>query len=452
VMPDAFLRIRSVVSANLVLLALALATSVALGAIATRSPPAAVASLVILTATLIALTRPVALFALGIVLLAIEPAQIFGVGSIAGRAETYKLILYACTIPLLIGRGVERRKCAPLVGYGVVILLTELFGTPLAGLTTGQTAASLATLSLGWLVFAIKWNWQRDQRLLKVLAWMPILSVLFGALLQIAGILPLFRHTSPPRLEGATIAAWLGTFGVCGVIACIVMQRRGQWKWAVRVGLANVVIVGGTLTRGAVLALAIIVAPSLARFIQRQLSTRGAVGVVKLAIALVVAICGGAVLVSGLRERNEDATVLIAGQGSHEIASGRFRAWQFAYEQAKVNLAFGRGVGAGPIVGKSPGSPVGFTAQHNEYVRMLLEVGIVGSAILLTAMATTLVSLIRRAPWEIRADLAAAGFAFAVYSVTENTLSASPIAFAFLLVFGIAGSKTSTSRLVARQT
>ena len=82
---------------------------------------------------------------------------------------------------------------------------------------------------------------------------------------------------------------------------------------------------------------------------------------------------------------------------------------------------------------------------------MLLEVGIVGGVILLMIMATAMISLIRRAPWQVRADLAAAGVAFAMYAITENALSATPLAVAFLLVFSIAGSRTS-SRSPIRET
>lgn len=72
---------------------------------------------------------------------------------------------------------------------------------------------------------------------------------------------------------------------------------------------------------------------------------------------------------------------------------------------------------------------------------MLLEVGFIGGVILLMTMIITLASAIRRAPLPVRADLAAAGVALGLYSITENTLSATPLAVAFLLVFGIATSR-----------
>ncbi len=421
--------------------------SLAIGAMAAKSPIEAVGLLVVCAAIATALTRPALLFAAGITLLAIEPTLIFGANSTAGRPETFKLVLYACALPLLLSRGIDRRKCAPLVAYGVVAVVTELLATPLPGLTNTQAADSLATLCLGWLVFAINWDWRRDRQLLKIFAWVPILSVLIGLALQAAGVLSLFRGSTPPRLEGATIAAWLGALSLYSVIACLALYRRGQWRWAKGLGFMNVIILGASLSRGAVLALVIVAVPVLVRFTRHQLSAKGVAGPVKLALAGAVATVGVAVLASGLIERDEHATTYDAARYTvkHEIASGRLQAWAFTYKQATVNLAFGRGIGAGPLVVKIPGSPQGFTAQHNEYIHMLLEEGFVGGVILLMTITLTLCSSIRRAPPRVRADLGAAGIAFAVFSVTENTLSAAPLAVAFLLVFGIACSRASSS-------
>ena len=450
--PHLYIKAKGLVSADFLLFGFAAIASLAIGAIVARSPIEAVALLVVCIAITIALTRPALLFAAGIILLAIEPTKIWGATTTAGRPETFKLVLYACALPLLLSRGIDRRKCAPLYAYAVVAVLTEMLGTPLPGLTKTQTAASLATLGLGWLVFAIKWDWRRDQRLLKIFAWVPSLSVILGVALQAAGTLLLFRNSTPPRLEGATISAWLAALGLYSTIACLMLYRRERWPWARWLGFVNIAILGATLTRGAVLALIIVAIPSVVRFTRLQLSAKGSSGLVKLAIAATIATAGAAILVSGLIERNENASSYDAARGvvTHEIASGRFQAWAFVYHQAKINLAFGRGIGAGPIVGNLPGSPEGFKAQHNEYLRMLLEDGIVGGVILLLAIITTLFSVIRRAPFPVRADLAAAGLAFAVLSVTENTLTAAPLAVAFLLVLGIASSRASLSPATAR--
>ena len=446
------IRLRRTRSANSLLIVFAIVVSLMVGVLAAKSPAAAILLLVACAGTVVALSRPVLLLAAGVIFLAVEPARFVGADSIVGRPEVYKIILYVCILVFVFSRGLVWRRCAPLVAYALAAILTEFFGTRLAGLTAAQTADSLATLCLGWLVFAINWDWRRDHNLLKVLAWTPIVSVLLGLALQVVGVVSLFTGDSTPRLAGATIAAWLGTISFCAIMACLVLYRRERWTLARWVGVINVIILGGTLTRGAVLALSISIIPLMTRFIRRQLLVRGTSGVVKLVVVTAIFLGGVAVLLPGLRERDENSTSVVAGQsGEHDITSGRIRAWTFAYEQAKVNLAFGRGIGAGPIVGKSPGSPTGFTAQHNEYVRMLLEGGIIGGLIVLLSIVATMFSFIRRSPSLIRADLAAAGVAFAIYSITENTLSAAPIAVAVLLFFGISGSRASSPRASPRE-
>jgi teichuronic acid biosynthesis protein TuaE len=429
-------------------LALAVAASGIVGLTVTLSPVAAVALLVVCAGAILAVTKPTLLFAIGIALLAVEPARIFGEHATAGQPAAYKAVLYACTLPLLLNRGVDVRKCLPIAAYAVVTILAVWFGSPLPGLTAAQTASSLATLWLGWLVFAIDWDWRRDHRLLEALAWVPIVSVLLGLGLQAGGVLSLLKGASPPRLEGATIAAWLGTFSFGALIACTVLHRRERWRWARWVGLADVAILGATLTRGAVIALCIAGSPWLARYVKRQWRAGGTTGALRLVVLLALTLVAAAVLAPGLRARNESSTVYVAGRGGgHDATSGRLEAWAFAYDQAKVNLAFGRGLGAGPIVGKSPGGPSGFTAQHNEYVRMLLEVGVLGGLLLLLAMAASMASAVRRAPRLVRGGPTDAALAFAVYSITENTLSSTPIAMALLLVIGLAASRSSREPL-----
>jgi O-antigen ligase len=415
----------------------ALAGSALLGALVTSSPIVAAAVAVGVLLLAVAVTRPAWLLAGAICLLGVETARIFGAAALIGRPGSYKLLLYACVIPLLLERGVDRRRCAPLLAYAALVLLTESLATPLAGLSVGQTASSLATLALAWLVFAIRWDPRRDMRLLKALAWVPALSVLLGAALSARGVLTLFR-ASPARLQGATLAATLGALAVAGVLACVVLYRIERWRHARWLAVANVAILGASLSRGAVLALAVVSVPTLVRFWRDHAAQRGARVLANVAVAVAMAVTGAVVIGSGLIARNEQASDYVAGRGlSHELGSGRFEAWSVAFEQAKANILFGRGLGAGPIVGQTPGSPQGFTAQHNEYLRMLLEGGIVGGLIVLVSIAWTLADTVGRAPPRVRADLWAGAAALAVFSTTENTLTTPAISLAFLLVFAI---------------
>ena len=78
---------------------------------------------------------------------------------------------------------------------------------------------------------------------------------------------------------------------------------------------------------------------------------------------------------------------------------------------------------------------------------MLLEVGVVGALVLLSTIVLSLAGVIARAPRVVRPQLTAAALAFGVYSITENTLSAAPLAVAFLLVFSL-GASTCSPRVV----
>lgn len=417
--------------------ALALTGAALIGALVTSSPLTAVALAAGVLALALALTHPAWLLAVAICLLGVETARIFGATALIGRPGTYKLLLYACILPLALRRGLALRRYAPLLAYAALFALTESLASPLPGLSVGQTASSLATLALAWLAFAIRWEWRRDWRLLKAVAWVPTLSVLLGAALSAHGVLTLFR-ASPPRLQGTTLAATLGALAVASVLACIVLYRAERWAPARWLGLANVAILGASLSRGAALALVVVSLPSLARFWRAQTAGRGAHVVANVALAVLLAVSAAAVIGSGLIARSEDATDYVAGRGlSHELGSGRFEAWAVAFQEAKASILFGRGLGAGPIVGQTPGSPQGFTAQHNEYLRMLLEGGILGGLIVLAAIASALVASVRRAPAVLRADLWAGAAALAVFSFTENTLTTPAISLAFLLVFAI---------------
>jgi O-antigen ligase len=346
-------------------------------------------------------------------------------------------------LPIVLWRGLDPRKIGPVAAYVLVALTAGLFGTSLPGLTVSQTATSIATLSLAWIVFSVHWEWQRDRGLLKVLALTPAVTLAASAVLHVVSGLQLTTATHPVRLEGATLAAWLATVSLAATLSCLALFGRDRWRWSVPLAVLNLALLCATFTRGALLALLLATSPAIVRFARRRVAGQG----LRLFAIALVALGAVIVLAPGVRERDAQATThSVGGAGQHDLTSGRLRAWHFAYEQAKVNLLFGRGVGAGPVAGRSPGSPAGFVAQHNEYVRMLLEGGAVGALILLASMVAAVAACIRRAPSMMRSDLAAAGVAMAVYSITENTLSALPLAVALLLYIAIAGSESRHRR------
>ncbi|MGD0196578.1 MAG: O-antigen ligase family protein [Solirubrobacteraceae bacterium] len=389
----------------------------------------------------IASWRPVFPVVFGLLILAVAWSRLFAPSSLVAQEGSEKLLLYACLLPAAYIRGLSWQRGLPVLAYGLVAVLAALVGTPLPGLTTGQTLSSLATLCIGWVFFATRWDWTTDRIIAKALAWMPLASVAIGAVLQLAHRLSLASGSSPPRLEGASLAAWLAALSLAGVAACLVLRRRDRWPLAPRLAVINTAILAATLTRGALIALAVMSLPTAGRFANHQLRHRGTGSATRIAAASLAVVAVLSVLVPYIAARNANAVSYSATSGSEsDISSGRFTAWAVAYSYAKANLAFGRGIGAGPVVGSEPNSPQGFLAQHDEYVRMLLEVGVVGGLILLSAMGAALRRAFKEAPLQIRADIAAMALALATYSVTDNTLSAVNIAVPLLLVISLASS------------
>ena len=124
-------------------------------------------------------------------------------------------------------------------------------------------------------------------------------------------------------------------------------------------------------------------------------------------------------------------------------SNGRFEAWAEFYRLAEANRFFGRGLGSGPITHIEE---VGFTAQHNEYLRMYLEGGYVGTLLVLAGIGGTLVLVVRAAPKAVRADLLALAAAFAWFSVTDNTLSTPHFIVPFAVLLGGVASITTAPR------
>jgi O-antigen ligase len=197
-----------------------------------------------------------------------------------------------------------------------------------------------------------------------------------------------------------------------------------------------------SLGRGAIIALLMAGTPQAWRFLRGLLRQNGGAAYLKLMFGgLVLLVAVFALALPGLQQRAETGVSYNAETRTLEksAGSGRTDAWHSFYKLAEENLAFGRGMGAGPIA-KIPQQ--GFTAQHNEYLRLLLELGYVGGLLVLFSMIIVLWRLVRSAPAVVRPDAIALVLAFAVYSATDNTVTARHLAVALLgtLAIGVAPS------------
>jgi O-antigen ligase len=292
---------------------------------------------------------------------------------------------------------------------------------------------------LGWAFVCVAWDWDRDQVYLKLIVALPLLSLLVAVPLIPLGW-SLFQDTSPPRLQGAQIAATLGGLSVASVTSAIVLWRRAAWRPAIPLGMAAAVCCVTTLGRGAIIAMIMASSPAVVRFLRDRWRRLSAETYLKVFLGTMVVV-GAFVLfaVPALNERTENAVSYNTQTKTIEksAGSGRTQAWKNYYKLAEENLAFGRGMGSGPHIKIADG---GFQSQHNEYLRLLLELGYVGGLLVLASMIYVLVRLIKSTPAVVRPESIMLAIALAIYSFTDNTLTARNLAVPILLTLAIAAA------------
>lgn len=271
--------------------------------------------------------------------------------------------------------------------------------------------------------------YRRDaiDRYLHLISFMPLFCVIAGIALDAAGILthhfyPV-EYTGARRLAGTTIPAYLGFYGfVAFFVCCRQILRTGRRGYYVVAGI-NLLIILMTGTRMPVLMAAIMGVAVMFFAPQQNLS---------LTVRLKVAIAG-AVLLAGavfvLWPEIEPRLMDTTGGGT----SGRNFIWEYYIQEIRKNPWFGRGVGSGVILLDTIDDyRVAFTnAAHNEYLRILMDGGIVGLVLVVTAIAWWVRSECRFMLKDDRVLFLAFMVTFALASFTDNTLSSPPTLITF---------------------
>lgn len=420
-----------------------------IGLLATHSSMVAAGTVCALLLGALLARVPAVMFGLCLFALCYGPEYLSAGAGVFAQPQLQKGLVYFAVLGMALQRGVRPRLLVVPLAYIVMAGLAVINGQLIAGLTVMQMLSSFVTLTVGWTALAIAWDLKTDERYLKILAFLPVACVLLGVLLQVAHLHQLFQEGigyTTTRLQGASQPAQLALTCFIGCVTASICYRVTRWKYAPALVVANAVILGLTVSRGAAIALGLALAWPTLRFVlsgradkrwvpQRWLRATIVFG----ALAIVAAI-----LVPALLARDTTGTY-IQGEGVvFDSTSGRAAAWREFYEIAKRAPLFGHGLGAGPI---TKITEKGFLAQHNEYLRLFLEGGYIGGGIVLAAIIFVIATCIRRAPSWIRLDLLALAIGFAVLSYTDNTLTSVNLQVPFCLVFGIlAGTSVQRAR------
>ena len=319
----------------------------------------------------------------------------------------------------------------------MAVLLCAAF-TPFFWFSWGRTGNALIA-QIATLLFLLASATPRERGImLTTIAWIPAVIFLFSLLFSAAGFGPLFSpdHTGAIRLQGATIPAFHAAACFSGSIAAafLATQRDGRYLLLVAATLAICLLTGSRMASAcSVVAAGIII-------LTGPLS-----GVKRLGVGLAgFAILGTFLLTAG------DQILIRFMSGSY---SGREQVWASLEEWIDRYPLTGAGLGHhGLLVPESVSRMTGTVAAHNEYLRLLAELGYVGRAAFIAGLVLIFIKTANFQTGNRALCTIVCMGAFFVYGSTDNIFYLSYAMFAPLaIVLGNSGPLPDPTSLRVRE-
>lgn len=272
---------------------------------------------------------------------------------------------------------------------------------------------------------------------LKIAAWMPVASALLGVLYQAAGLRAAFGYefsSGLMRFQGSLIPAYLAGVAMCGTFASLQLALANRPLFF-GVAAANFLIL--LLTGGRAALATTVVVCGLSFYLKPRVSMK------LKTVGTMVGFGFGVLMLIVMWER-------LATRFESSGANGRDIMWPFLESLAAQYPWTGVGFGHQYFtVPREVFILVGSQAAHNDYVRIMLELGYVGSVIFYVLLIfavfwTWLSPHVNRNPIVL---ITFAGFLF--LSRTDNAL-ATPAYFP-LIILGVMASIRYPDRVAAQE-
>jgi O-antigen ligase len=366
---------------------------------------------------------------------------------------------YTATIALVKGAGLLLAAlCAlrfgvrfdlpnPALAYLFILVVGWAHGL-YPGLTASDSARSFIGSAAPFAFAFVRLPRAWAEAMIATTRWCPLAVVGAAVPLALAGMRPLFVESGGLRLAGLGHPAFLANVCLPAIYASLIEMFRRGGPGNLSLLAANGLILVLTGARAplayalAVTAISLLAvpAPMFPASARRLLLLGGG-----LALPVLIALAG------------VFADIRIFNVTVNETAnlSGRELLWPAFRTAAAQSPWFGWGLGAGNFIIPSD-SLVARTLQtwaaHNEYLRMEVEGGEIGRALLILSFATWAIVHTRRLAGPDRMILRLAFFAFAFHAVTDNVLISTPacVLFTFITaVFARAQSAIPAERIPA---
>lgn len=396
------------------------------------------------------------LFIAAILSLAISPELLFGSEiRVLGFGPTtlQNVLVIMLVAPYVLQHGLRNNAGNPvLLTFSILAVTSLTLATRHPSLSTKQTLLSLAAYMLGPALYEIKFT----VRLRRLLHWtlpaLAPLSVVIGSFFTVLGLGEFYRidYTGVFRLQGASIPAHLAMMALVGLMVSALFTFHNRRLFGLF--FVNFAIVVWTGTRGAIISAVIVVMAYLvseslySRTVDKPYQrSRAWLSVIVLVLIFVSYLPG---LITRFSYENVyDTAVMSINNGTTATfgnSSGRLRAWLFFVDVALEDIAFGRGIGAGTVVGQGKLHPAFDRAPHNEYIRLLVDGGLLALILVLMAYALVFWYLQKHLALHLKLTAIASFAAFAFLASLDNVLSTQVFVVPFWLYLSLIRSELHT--------
>ncbi|HBK08439.1 MAG TPA: hypothetical protein DDZ81_21740 [Acetobacteraceae bacterium] len=314
-----------------------------------------------------------------------------------------------------------------------VILATGLVHGLYPGLSAADSLRSMigSVVPFAFCLCRVPTRWA--EAIIRTTKWCPLVAVLASLPLAAADIRPLFVDSGGARLAGLGHPAFLA--GVClpAIYACLTqLFRRGQ-RGDLFLLLINFLVLTLTGARAPFAYAVAVTGISLVSIRSDVFPARQRLLLVLSALALLPAL----LLLAGSLDEIRLFNVFLHETGN---LSGRDLLWPSFEDAAARSLWFGWGSGAGNAIVPSDGRvarALHTWAAHNEYLRIEVEGGVFGEALLIALMAGWAIVHTRRLPASDRRIMRLAFVALGFHAITDNVLISTPACVFFAFVTAV---------------
>ncbi|WP_144300046.1 O-antigen ligase family protein [Elioraea rosea] len=341
--------------------------------------------------------------------------------------------------------GLSRQFNGPLVGFLVAGALAAAFGSTLPQVTFGETIRSLIGSIAPFAFISARYDRKFDRAFLLTVLAGPLASVVASIALMAIGI-----GNGPiggGRLDGMLHPANLAGLSSVAIAAATLELVRGDTRMILWLGINAIILVGS----GARVPLLLMTLFGLGVLLLARTTHFRFGHKLRLAgMAVPIVLVGAAIFGPQIIDRSFTTAT---GQAGFQF-SGRDVIWDLFIDVIALSPWFGYGIGAGRFaVDMEQVALLGTNAAHNEYLRLAVDVGVVGVVLIFLGFVVWIARETRRMPPGEATVVRGAALVLAVHSITDNTLIALTMmvrVFWFALVFDRARTEADTARRFTR--